>query len=83
MKAGQLLIQVTGDTGPAAALLFFLGVPQEDNPFLAEIDAARAKLESYTNVRRRNRLQAIGKARQRSECAVDNFATSGAGMLFC
>ena len=50
MEAGQLLIQVTGDTVPAAALLFFLGVPQEDNPFLSEIGAAREQLESYTTM---------------------------------
>ena len=50
LKAGQLLIQVTGDTVPAAALLFYLGVPQESNPFLSEIDAAREKLETYTTM---------------------------------
>lgn len=50
MKAGQLLIQLTGDTVPAAALLFFLAVPQEDNPFLGEIDEAREKLETFTTM---------------------------------
>ncbi|MCY3780364.1 MAG: hypothetical protein OXG78_08665 [Chloroflexi bacterium] len=50
IKAGQLMIQVTGDTVPAAAMLFFLGVPQEDNPFLNEITEAREKLETYTTM---------------------------------
>ena len=50
MKAGQLLIQATGDTVPAAALLFYLGVPQEDNPFLVEISEAREQLENYTSI---------------------------------
>ncbi len=50
IKAGHLLIQVTGDTVPAAALLFYLGVPQEDNAFLDEISAAREQLETYTTM---------------------------------
>lgn len=50
IKAGQLMIQVTGDTVPAAAMLFFLDVPQEDNPFLNEIAEAREKLETYTTM---------------------------------
>ena len=47
IKAGQLTIQTTGDTVPAAAMLFYLGVPQADNPFLSEISVARERLETY------------------------------------
>ncbi len=50
IKAVHLLIQVTGDTIPAATLLFYLDVPQEDNPFLGEISEAREQLETYTTM---------------------------------
>ena len=50
IKAGQLVIQLTGDTVPGSALLFFLDVPEADNPYLGEILSARDRVEAFSTM---------------------------------
>ncbi|MYD09995.1 MAG: hypothetical protein F4X02_08110 [Chloroflexi bacterium] len=50
IKAGRLLIQLTGDLTPSVALLFHLDVPWEDNPFIGETSTAREQLLSYVTM---------------------------------